>query len=95
LADDLLGCHRTVVVDNFFASVYLSESLLRNVTYLIGTLRSNRAGSGHVVAKKKLKRGEVYGQQSIDGIKLIKWKDKRYTGWPKSHAPNKKIKYLR
>ncbi len=44
---------------------------------LIGTLRSNRAGSGHGVVQKKLKRGEVYGLQSNDGIKLIKWKDKR------------------
>jgi len=77
LADGLLECHRTIVVDNFFASMALAKSLLRNDTYLIGTLRSNRAGSGHGVVQKKLKRGEVYGLQSNDGIKLIKWKDKR------------------
>ena len=77
LADGLLECHRTVVVDNFFTSISLAESLLRNDTYLIGTLRSNRAGSRHAVVQKKLKSGEVYGLQSNDGIKLIKWKDKR------------------
>jgi hypothetical protein len=77
LADGLLECHRTVVVDNFFTSISLAESLLRNDTYLIGTLRSNRAGSEHGVVQKKLKRGEVYGLQSSNGIKLIKWKDRR------------------
>ncbi|CAF1333659.1 unnamed protein product [Rotaria magnacalcarata] len=77
LADSLLGCHRTVVVGNFFASVSLAKSLLRNDTYLIGTLRSKRAGSEHEVVQKKLKHGEIYALQSNNGIKLIKWKDKR------------------
>ncbi|CAF1139447.1 unnamed protein product [Rotaria magnacalcarata] len=72
LADVLLECHRTVVVDNFFASMSLAESLLRNDTYLIGTLRSNRAGSEHEVVQKKLKRGEICALQSNNGIKLIK-----------------------
>ena len=75
LADGLLECHRTIVVDNFFASMSFAESLLRNDTYLIGTLRSNRAGSGHGVVQKRLRRGEVDGLQSNDGIKLIEWKD--------------------
>jgi hypothetical protein len=43
LADDLLECYRTVVVDNFFTSMSLAESFLRNDTYLIGTLRTVRA----------------------------------------------------
>ena len=77
LADGLLECHRTVVVDNFFTSISLAESLLRNDTYLIGILRSNWAGSGHEVVRKKLKRGEVYGLQSNNGTKVIKSKDKR------------------
>jgi hypothetical protein len=77
LSEDLLGCYRTVVADNFFTSIPLAKRLLWNDTYLIGTLRSNRAGSGHEVVQKKLKRGEVYGLQSNNGIKLIKWKDKR------------------
>ena len=72
LVDDLLVYHRTVVLDNFFTSISLAESLLRNDTYLIGTLRSNRAGSGHAVVREKLKRGEVYGLQSNNGTKVIK-----------------------
>jgi hypothetical protein len=77
MADGLLECHRTVVVDNFFASMSLAESLLRNDTYLAGTLRSNRVGSEHGVVQKKLKRGEVYGLQSNNRIKRIKWQDER------------------
>ena len=77
LLDGLLGCYRTVVADNFFTSIPLAEHLLQNDTYLIGTFRSNRAGSEHEVVRKKLKRGEVYGLQNKNGIKLIKWKDKR------------------
>jgi len=50
---------------------------LEQDTYLIGTLRSNRAGSGHEVVQKKLKLGEAYGLQNKTGIKLIKWTDKR------------------
>ena len=77
LADGLLKCHRTVVVDNFFTSISLAEILLRNDTYLTGTLRSNCAGSEHGVVQEKLKRGEMYGLQSSNGMKLIKWKDRR------------------
>ena len=77
LTDGLFECHRTVVVDNFFTSISLADSLLRNYTYLIGTLRSNRAESEHAVVQKKLKCSEVYGLQNEEGIKLIMWKDKR------------------
>ncbi|CAF1214767.1 unnamed protein product [Adineta ricciae] len=77
LVNDLLGCYRTVGTDNFFTTISLAQYLLQNDTYLIGTFRSNRAGSLHEVAKKKLKHGEIYGLQNKDGIKLIKWKDKR------------------
>ena len=50
---------------------------MRNDTYLIGTMRTDRAGSVHRVVQKKLKRDEVYGLQSSNGIKLIKWKGRR------------------
>ncbi len=40
-------------------------------------MRSNRAGSGNEVVQKQLKKGEIYGLQNGDGIKSIKWKDKR------------------
>ena len=77
LLDDLEGCYRTVVADNFFTSIPLGKRLLEHDTYLIGTLRSNRAGSGSEVAQKNLRRGEVYGHQNKEGVKLIMWKDKK------------------
>ena len=77
LLDGLEGCYRTVVADNFFTSISLAKCLLENDTYLIGTLRSNRAGSGSEVVQKNLRRGEVYGLQNKDGVKMIKWKDKK------------------
>ena len=77
LLDGLLGCYRTVAADNFFTSISLGKRLLEDDTYLIGTLRSNRAGSGNEVPQRKLRRGEVYGRQNRDGITLVKWKDKR------------------
>jgi hypothetical protein len=40
LIDDLLGCYRTVIVDNFFTTISLAKRLLQNDTYLTGTFRS-------------------------------------------------------
>ena len=76
LLDDLYGCNRTVVADNFFISISLAKYLLKHDTYLIETLRSNRVGSGSKVREENLSRGEVYGLQNKDGIELIRWKDK-------------------
>ncbi len=77
LLDGLSGCYRTVVADNFFTSISLAKSLLAHDTYLIGTLRRNRTASGNEFLRRKLKRGEVYGLQNEEGIKLIMWKDKK------------------
>ncbi len=77
LLKDLFGCYQTAVVDNFFTSIGLAKRLLRNDTYLIETLRSNRVGSGKAIVQKKLQRGEIHGLQNGDGVKLSKWKDKR------------------
>lgn len=56
LLDGLSGCYRTVVADNFFTSISLAKRLLAHDTYLIGTLRSNRAASGKELLQKQLKR---------------------------------------
>ena len=72
LTNGLLRGYRTVVADNFWTSMSLAIRLLRNVTYLIGTLRSNRAGSEHAAVQNKLKLGGFHGLQSKNGIKLIK-----------------------
>jgi hypothetical protein len=77
LLDGLEGCYRTVVADNFFTSIPLAKRLLVDDTYLIGTLKINRAGSDSEVVQKNLRRGEVYGLQNKDGVKLIMWKDKK------------------
>jgi hypothetical protein len=77
LLDGLFGCYRTVVADNFFTSISLAKHLLEEDTYLIGTLRKNRVGSMNEIRDKKQHRGEVYGRQNGDDIKLILWKDKR------------------
>ena len=77
LFDGLDECYRTVVADNYFTSISLAKYLLEHDTYLIGTLRTNRAGSGKEVLQEELSRGEVYGLQNKDGIKLIMRKDKR------------------
>ena len=77
LLDGLSGCYRTVVADNFFTSISLAKSLLAHDTYPIGTLRRNCTASGKEFLQKKLKRGEVYGLQNEEGIKLIMWKDKK------------------
>ena len=77
LLDSLDGCYRMVIADNFFTSISLAKRLLEHDTYLIGTLRSNRVGSGSAVVQKKLRRGKVYGLQNKDSVKLIKWKDKK------------------
>ena len=76
LLDDLDGCYRTVVADNYFTTISLANYLLDHDTYLIGTLRSNRVGSGRAIFENDLSRGEVYGLQNKDGIKLIRWEDK-------------------
>ena len=71
LLDGLDGCYRTVIADNFFTSISLAKFLLEHDTYLIGTLRSNRIGSAKVL-DKDLGRGEVYGLESQDGIRIIR-----------------------
>ena len=72
LLKDLLGCYRTIVADNFSTSIALAKRLLENDTYLIGTLRSNRVGSRKAIVQKQLKKGEIYGLQNGEGVKLIK-----------------------
>ncbi len=66
-----------ICIENFFTSISLAKRLLVHDTYLIGTLRSNRAASVKKFLQKKLKCGEAYGLQNKEGIKRIMWKDKK------------------
>ncbi|XP_045471831.1 piggyBac transposable element-derived protein 4-like [Harmonia axyridis] len=77
LLKDLKHEGRILYIDNFYTSVQLCRDLLQSHTYVCGTLRSNRKGNPKTVCTKKLKRGEVYGQQNQDGIRVLKWVDKR------------------
>lgn len=77
LLKNLTNCGRILYIDNFYTSVKLCEDLLDCQTYVCGTLRSNRKGNPRNVCLKKLKKGEIYGEQNGNGIRVIKWVDKR------------------
>uniref|UniRef100_A0A2S2QM41 PiggyBac transposable element-derived protein 4 n=1 Tax=Sipha flava TaxID=143950 RepID=A0A2S2QM41_9HEMI len=44
---------------------------------MVGTLRANRRGNPRDVISKKLKKGELFAQQSSSNIVVMKWRDKR------------------
>lgn len=77
LTKDLLGKGRTICVDNYYTSVELAQKLMKNKTYILGTLRGNRRNNPKNVISKKLKRGDVVAEESNNGIFVEKWKDKR------------------
>jgi len=71
-----LNVGRTVVTDNFYTSMPLARELLKNNIHLVGTLRTNRVKLPEVL-KTKLKKGQIIGKESTDGIVVAKWHDKR------------------
>ncbi|XP_060874821.1 piggyBac transposable element-derived protein 4-like [Metopolophium dirhodum] len=71
-----LNVGRTVVTDNFYTSMPLARELLKNNTHLVGTLRTNRVKLPEVL-KTKLKKGQIIGKESTDGVVVAKWHDKR------------------
>lgn len=68
---------RIVVADNFYSSVGLAEELLTKKTFYCGTLLSNRRGLPKTVVSTKLKKGQCAGKMKPNGVKIIKWCDKR------------------
>lgn len=62
--------------DNFYTSPKLVKDLLRDNTYLTGTVRSNRRGFPKDFATSKLDSGASEFLHS-DGITAVHWKDKR------------------
>ncbi|KAL0881505.1 hypothetical protein ABMA27_001356 [Loxostege sticticalis] len=69
---------RTVVTDNFYNSIDLAEELIRKKkTFLCGTLRPNRKGLPKRIIASKLKRGKITGAMNKNGVRIIKWVDKR------------------
>lgn len=77
LCENYLNEGRTIVTDNFYTSVPLAETLLRQNTHLVGTLRKNRRFLPKTVIEKKLKKGEIIGLENDSGIVVSKFKDKR------------------
>ena len=77
LMEGLLNEGRILYVDNFYTSTTLAKHLLEKRTYLCGTLRKNRKYLPKEVTTQKLKRNQVIGKENTDGIKVIKWMDKR------------------
>lgn len=77
LCNDLLNKGHTMFTDNWYTSVGLARELLKNETHLVGTLRKNRKHFPKTVVSTKLKKGQYIARESVDGITVMKWKDKR------------------
>lgn len=72
-----LNFGRCLFIDNWYSSVELAEKLNCENTHVVGTLRANRRGNPRDVISKKLKKGELFTQQSNSNIVVMKWRDKR------------------
>ncbi|CAG5019585.1 unnamed protein product [Parnassius apollo] len=68
---------RVVIADNFYSSIELAEELLSQKTRYCGTLNSKRRGLPKEIVLLKLKKGEIKGAMNKNGVKVIKWVDKR------------------
>lgn len=77
MCKDIFGKGHTVCTDNWYTSVDLARQLIARNTHLIGTMRSNRRGIPKDLVAKKLKRNEYIAKESLDGLTVLKWKDKR------------------
>jgi len=62
---------RTLIIDNFYTSLKLANTLLQNNTHLVGTLRKNAR------ELPKIKKGEIKGKVNSNGVVASVWKDKR------------------
>lgn len=71
-----VGNGKILYADNFYSSIPLVRSLAQKKIWYCGTLRSNRKGIPKAFSKR-LKRSEVFAQESKDKIRIIKWVDKR------------------
>jgi len=77
LCEPFLGKNRTVFADNFFTSPNLAEKLLKERTYLCGTLRAGRLNAPK--PPKKMKQGDVdvHHDEEDNQIMVEFWRDKR------------------
>lgn len=77
LIKDLVNEGRIVITDNFYNSTDLAEELIKNKTFICGTLRPNRKGLPKTVISTKLKKGNIKGKMNSNGVRVFKWVDKR------------------
>ena len=59
-------------MDNFYNSVLLTQALTSKISYVCGTLQSNRKENSTDVITKKLKKGEMVRRRKED-VTLCKW----------------------
>ena len=76
LIEDFLGKGYSGFADNFHHSVKLAKHLLKQKTYICGTLRGDHKENPKDIVKKKLKKGEFVCKRS-DDVVVCKWKNKR------------------
>ncbi|XP_017796976.1 PREDICTED: piggyBac transposable element-derived protein 4-like [Habropoda laboriosa] len=77
LCKNIFGKGHTLCTDNWYTSIDLARQLIARDTHLIGTMRSNRRGIPKDLVAKKLMRNEYIAKESLDGLTVLKWKDKR------------------
>ena len=79
LSEPFIGKHHHIFCDNFFTSIKLACDLLRDDTYICGTIRSNRRGfpnslSPQTAEVKGLRKGESKFYRSGNLVASV-WKD--------------------
>ncbi|XP_022823950.1 piggyBac transposable element-derived protein 4-like [Spodoptera litura] len=77
LTEDFINAGHSLYMDNYYNSVDLAETLLRQNTYCTGTLQVKSKGNPVTVTSKRLTRGSVVYRKNRNGVCVMKWKDKR------------------
>lgn len=67
---------RILYADNYYSSIPLVKKLHKKKITYCGTLRANRKGIPRTFTRK-MKKAEIYGEESSAKVRIIKWVDKR------------------
>ncbi|KAF5282321.1 hypothetical protein FQR65_LT14375 [Abscondita terminalis] len=73
---DYLGKGHVLYMDNFYNSVDLAETLFKEQTHVVGTLREDILENPKEMLKRKLKKGDAIWKRK-GPVLVTKWKDKR------------------
>ncbi|CAK9826352.1 PiggyBac transposable element-derived protein 4 [Anthophora retusa] len=76
LMSGLLSEGRILCTDSYYTSVPLAEELLEKNTFICGTVKMNRKFLPPQ-AKRKQHRGGIMSLENRNGVKFLKWTDKR------------------